>query len=705
MAKKKKLFSGTTTLPPQRKSLTLTESTGPIQKLEPLDGAQRFDISFASPDKDLRFFYGKEFEGKQVGPGGMKYYDAIRCDDTMNLALLNDKAPFLIDHRNSVEGTIGVVEKAYIQDNKARAVIRMSKSEQGQKYAAMIEEGVLSKVSLTYAVDKFTERKDLAEDGIPVFDTSITPIEVSLVAIPADHNVGFGKDGDDRERPFNVQYAEREEAPETPEKAAETEPPVVDSEKSEQTNRNPSVSVTDNSIKREKMTEEVKDGAVDPVKAFQEKSAEMLGIGKMYSKYGGEKMAYDYLTQGKSAGDLNAALMEKMKSELDAKKDTIEGKTGAPEIGLTQKEAQQFSFVRAGMAKKFHDDQSVRKAASFELAVMKAADDDSGWGLPGEAFTSKHDAHGVMGLHQKVSTVTAVTAANPQGDGDVANLRGVTNLDGSFVEQLYGSNPFMDLVTMAPGNVNSLQWGIEKTKPSPAAQKRDETYNDGVGRATLELDKRSLDFERMVIYGLVSDSAAIMSAPAIEGIWRNAVTRSMSAAITKRISDMLYTGGVALADVKGDDPTSANEGLVANWKLIRGMLKKIESEDADIGTIRWFMHPDLFYHLAGVQVASGTNGRFIVDYERGNSIFGHEVRRSTIMKNDFARGTGTGFAGMVAGDARQILFAEWGAPQLIVDDSDVLNRGFYKVGIIRRVNEGLLQDKALVKSTQLGSLD
>ena len=702
MAKKKKLFSGTTTLPPQRKSLTLTESTGPIQKLEPLDGAQRFDISFASPDKDLRFFYGKEFEGKQVGPGGMKYYDAIRCDDTMNLALLNDKAPFLIDHRNSVEGTIGVVEKAYIQDNKARAVIRMSKSEQGQKYAAMIEEGVLSKVSLTYAVDKFTERKDLAEDGIPVFDTSITPIEVSLVAIPADHNVGFGKDGDDRERPFNVQYAEREEAPETPEKAAETEPPVVDSEKSEQTNRNPSVSVTDNSIKREKMTEEVKDGAVDPVKAFQEKSAEMLGIGKMYSKYGGEKMAYDYLTQGKSAGDLNAALMEKMKSELDAKKDTIEGKTGAPEIGLTQKEAQQFSFVRAGMAKKHYDDQSVQKAASFELAVMKAADSDTGWGLPGESFTSKHDAHGVMGLHEKVSTVNTLTGVTPQGDGDVANLRGVTNLAGSFVEQLYGSNPFMDLVTMAPGNTNSLQWAIETSKP--ATHTGTEIYNEPDGRTTIGLDKRTLDFQRMVSYGLVSDSADIMSAPAIEGIWRNAVTRSMSAAITTRFSNLLYTGGVALAEVKGDDPTSANEGLVANWKLIRGMLKKIESEDADIGTIRWFMHPDLFYHLAGVEVASGTNGRFIVDYERGNTIFGHEVRRSTLMKNDFTRGTGTGFAGMVAGDARQILFAEWGAPQLIVDESDVLNRGFYKIGIIRRVNEGLLQDKALVKSTQLGSL-
>lgn len=696
------LFGDLKTLPAQRKSLTLNvgDETGPFQQLEEVDGAQRFDISFASPDPDMRTIYAG---------GRMKsYYDSIRCDETMNLRLLNDNAPFLLNHENTPQATIGVVEKAYLKDGKARAVVRMSKGEVGQKYAALIQEKILSKVSLTYHVDDYVERAELAKDGNPIYNTSITPVEISLVAVPRDHNVGFGKSADDEQQfPFTVKYAERDKGAEKP-SVEDTPQPSEPISKS-------AVSVQDNSKRGSKMTDEVKDEGVSAVEALQKKNADLMEVGAMYEKYGGQKMAYEYVQKGGSVSDLNAALLAKMKTDLESKADSIESRTGAKEIGLTEKETQTFSLARAAMAQIHPQDASVQKAAAFELDVMKSADGGSGWGLPAEFFDSPYNPYPGIGLPSKAQSkalTLGTLAADIQGsglsDGDASNLRGVTNLVESFVDYLRGRNIFMDLVTVSSGNVNSLQWAVQDGGIMVDSKVDEVTASPGP-RKELSIIKRTLDYERMAAYGTISSAARIMSAPAAEMILRNDISSAMNAAITKRMSDLLYTGGVALEQVRGTTPTgagAANMGYVADWAWVRNMLKKVESADSlNEQTSMWFMHPDLFYHLAGVQVASGTNGRFILDYERGRTIFGYGVRKSTIMKNDFTKGSGTDFAGAVFGDASQILFAEWGTPQLITDDSDLLRTGFYKVGIERFVNEGLMRDKSLVKSEALASLN
>lgn len=709
--KKYNLFKGKTALPPQYKSFTLNpgDEFGPITEIKSeKDDAVRFDLSFASPDPDMRPVFTEN--------GVKYYYDAIRCDETMNLKLLNDHGPFLVNHENSPEATIGVVEKAYIQDGKARAQVRMSKGELGQKYTGLIQEGILSRVSVQYHVDVATERKALAADGNPIFDTSITPVEISLVSIPRDHNVGIGKGaGDDDLHPFNVKYAERK-AQEEPssEVKTETESKATEVEASEVNELNSKVSVTDNNLhKGDNMTDTVKDESVSAVEALQKKNAELMSVGEMYSKYGGQELAYKYVQEGGTVAALNEELLTKMKTELESKADSVESRTGSKEIGLTKKQAEEFSFVRAGMAHYHHKDLDIQKKAAFELDVMKSTDGSSGWGLPAEVFDSPYNPFPNMGLsmknmRSKALSITDATVGQG-GNEDVANLRGVTNLVESFVERLFGANIFMDLVTPAPGNVNSLQWAVQTA--GLTINVVDELTASPGPRGDVTIDKRTLDFKRLAAYGTLSSAARIMSAPAAEMILRNDIIRSMNAAITKRFSDMLYqTSDVVLQSVNGTAPTgagAADKGYTVDWKWVRAMLKQVESVDAlNENAAMWFMHPDLYYHLAGVQVASGTNGRFILDYEREKTIFGYPVRKSTIMKNDFPRGaSGNVLAGAVYGDASEMIFAEWGTPQLVTDDSEHLDRGFFKVGIERFVNQGFLQDKALVKSTQIDATE
>lgn len=109
------------------------------------------------------------------------------CD----LSRLNNAAPLLCDHE--ADDQIGVVEEARIEGGKGLAVVRFSKSEDGEKIWQDVIDGIRRKVSVGY---RLTDNKKVVVTEYGGKENyrfmSWQPFEISIVSIPADDSVGVG---------------------------------------------------------------------------------------------------------------------------------------------------------------------------------------------------------------------------------------------------------------------------------------------------------------------------------------------------------------------------------------------------------------------------------------------------------------------------------------------------------------------------------
>lgn len=112
--------------------------------------------------------------------------------DAIDLSFLGSgRAPLLLDH--DMTRQIGVVEEVTIdgEARRTRATVRFGKSALANDVFQDVVDGIRSNVSVGYRIDDLS--KEEVEDGTVFRATRWTPLEVSIVSIPADHSVGVGR--------------------------------------------------------------------------------------------------------------------------------------------------------------------------------------------------------------------------------------------------------------------------------------------------------------------------------------------------------------------------------------------------------------------------------------------------------------------------------------------------------------------------------
>ena len=118
------------------------------------------------------------------------YYEVLEISDqAIDFSrLVDEKAPFLFEH--DTEKQIGVVEKAYIQDEKLKVLVRFSENDFAQSVLKDILSGIRRNVSVGYIVME-TRFQQNNGDFPTVYVTRWQPYECSSVSVPADHSVGY----------------------------------------------------------------------------------------------------------------------------------------------------------------------------------------------------------------------------------------------------------------------------------------------------------------------------------------------------------------------------------------------------------------------------------------------------------------------------------------------------------------------------------
>ena len=139
--------------------------------------ARTVELSFSSEIPVERWF-GSEILDHSTG--------------SVRLGRLNNGGALLLNH--DVDDQIGVVESAVIdpKTKKGRAVVRFSKSQDGEEIFQDVVDGIRRLVSVGYRIHKtVTETKSGGVETVRVMDWE--PFEISIVSIPADDSVGVGR--------------------------------------------------------------------------------------------------------------------------------------------------------------------------------------------------------------------------------------------------------------------------------------------------------------------------------------------------------------------------------------------------------------------------------------------------------------------------------------------------------------------------------
>ena len=120
------------------------------------------------------------------------------ANDEVDFERLNSSAPLLYNHdRTERDNRIGVVERAWLENGRGYAEVRLSKRAEVEGIWQDVRDGILRNVSVSYRINERTletEHKDKPDQYRVV---SWTPMEISLVDIPADASVGIGRSAED----------------------------------------------------------------------------------------------------------------------------------------------------------------------------------------------------------------------------------------------------------------------------------------------------------------------------------------------------------------------------------------------------------------------------------------------------------------------------------------------------------------------------
>jgi HK97 family phage major capsid protein len=236
----------------------------------------------------------------------------------IDLTRLMNKAPLLKDHDASQQ--IGVVENAYLdtQRGKLMSSVRFGRGALASEIFNDVKDGIRTQVSIGYQINPDSMEKSETTDEVRITDWM--PMEVSIVSMGADQNVGFG-------RSLSLNQ---------PIKTEKKEVIMTEETKSVDVEEQARVKSDEFIAKREK------------------EIAEIIELGARHQK---QDLAREAIRDGKDLSSFRGELLSHIENK------PIESN----EIGLTEKEARNFSIVR--MAK---HQAGMNVDAQFEVEASRA---------------------------------------------------------------------------------------------------------------------------------------------------------------------------------------------------------------------------------------------------------------------------------------------------------------------------------------------
>lgn len=588
------------------------ERTLKVERAAISEDSRTVELAFASEAPYLRY-YG---------------YEILSCDpQSVRLGRLMDGAPLLVNHDTCEQ--VGVVESVSLDgDRVARAKVRFGRSEDAEEIYQDVLDGIRTKVSVGYMVHKM--QLTGKQDGEEVYTvTDWEPFEISIVSVPADNGVGVGRSA------------------EIAEAVAEVKP--VHSEEKTMSEANKDVQVIDRAqVERDVRSAELK--RID----------EIQSIGGQFARSGGTELANEFIRAGKTVDEFRAAMLEKV------------GKQPVPtaEIGLTEKEARQFSFMRAINALANPGDRRAQEAAAFEREASEAA--ARAMGKTAQGIMVPAD---VMRRDLVAGTPTAggnTVATDLLASSFIELLRNRMALDKLGITVLSGLNGNVAIPRQSGGA--TAYWVAENNAPTESQQTIDQvTLTPKTVGAFTDISRRLLLQSSIDVEGFVRSDLATILALAIDSAGINGTGAS------NQPTGVLNTAGIG--SVAG-----GTNGANVTWQNIIDLESAIATANADVGNMAYLTNAKQRGRMKSIQKVATYGDTFI--WDGGTApLNGYGAVISNQVPSNLTKGTSNGVCSAILfGAWNNLVMGLWGGLDLMVDPYTGSTAGTVRVVALQDVD-------------------
>lgn len=545
--------------------------------------SRSFQFSFSSETPVDRWFGTEVLSHDASGP---------------DLTRLNDGAPLLWNH--NPDQVLGVVERGWVDPDKRRGManVRFSRSAFAEEKLRDIRDGILRNVSFGY---KILETQAGANGSVVA--TRWQPLEVSVVSVPADSGVGIGRS--------LTSYP-----------AAPAASPAT--KQMEETN-----------------THTIDVAAVRATAAAEER-ARVASITGLCRQHQAEDLAQGLIERGASEAEAMREVLATIAKRAKAPQPATPAAqsrpiAGSADIGLTDKEARSYSFLKAIRAQLFPNERQFQEDAAFEREVSAVVAKRMGMAPRGWLVANEV-------MNQRTLTVGTASSA---GDLVFTDAR-----PGSFIELLQKRNVLTAL------GVQYLA-GLQGPVAIPRQTGSSTAYWTGEGQEGNEseptVDQVNMTPKQLTGWSRFSRLLLLQSSIDVENMVRNDLTRVLALEMARaslygsgtvnQPQGLKFVTGINTEDFAAAQPTYAE--LVS-------METKIAADDADIGTMGYATNATIFGGFKTTEKASGT-AQFVL--EPGGTVNSYSVVRSNQVES----------GDVWMGVWNQMLVGMWGALDLQVN--------------------------------------
>ncbi|MCA0905142.1 phage major capsid protein [Ruegeria marisrubri] len=587
--------------------------------------ARTVEVAFSSETPVLRWF-GDEILDHSPG--------------AMLTERLDNGAAVLWNHNSDVQ--IGVVESARIDgDRIGRAVLRFGRSDRAEQIWNDIVDGVIRHISVGYFVKAVkTEEREGETDKVTI--TEWEPYEISLVSIPADPSVGVGRSvGEPPEEPENQRGNTASQT-----RANETE---GSGNMNIQILRNAAgdlvraeVDENGNIVKELEVLERAADTQALVTRGQQREQTRVAALMEIGEQYSAQSLVNDAVRNGTSVDEFTRTVLDHVHGNNENNSRGNQALSDdAGVVGLTDGEADGFSFVRALRALANPNDRAAQEAAGFEFEASRAAEQ-----------SSVRAAQGIMVpadvLRRALNTSTTGTAAGDTGGHSIA-----TDLMAqSFIGLLRNRSVLLGMATPMAG----LEGNVDIPGQATGANafwlgEDDDTTETGAELRMLGLSPKTLGAYTEVTRKMLQQSSLDVEA------W---LRRELAIAVALKADKTGFYGTgtgnepLGIKNIPGINSVAFTAVQPTFAELVQ-LESEIAADNADVNTMAYIGNAAFRGHCKTAQKFAGTNGATI--WEQGNTVNGYRTEiTQQVATGDVFHGN---FSDMVA--------AMWGGLDLTVD--------------------------------------
>ncbi len=546
---------------------------------------------------------------------------------SIRLGRLTDAGPLLVDH--DPRDHVGVIENVTVdpKSRKARAVVRFSQSARGQEIFQDVTDGIRRSVSVGYVIHKMEETQGKKGEIPTVRALDWEPLEVSMVAIPADATVGVGRNQTKTE-------AKEQKMPETIEQP--TPAPAA-------TPAQPQIDL-------------VKERA-DARKGEQERIREISAIGE---KFNLRDEANAHIERGAPVEEFRQVVLTQLEAKPMA--------PPAAHLDLEEKQKKEFSFFRAIEAEvnKNWDLAPFERECSNEIAKRH--------GKPSKGFYVPYDIPFQLGP-KAAGNARDLTAGTDTAGG---HMVGTDHMGGEFIDAL------REMIVLRGMGARFMS-GLNGDVAIPALNAKTATAWVGENAAPAEgaptFRQVTMSPKTVAAYVDISRQLTLQNSPSVEQVIRGDIAHQIASAIdnvgitgggSNEPTGIIQTAGI------GSVALGAN-GAAPTWASVVNLQTEVAIDNALLGSLSWLTNPKAVGKMRQTVRVASTDSKMIMDGE-ANSMFGYNVNQSNNVPSNLVKGSsGAICSALIFGDFSQLLIGEWGVLDVLVDPYSLSNQGAVRI--------------------------